>query len=192
MRVSVEASFAALTRGEMSLTLVAWFARIGNSGDSGESAECAIKIGVSIANTIRANRFARIVLRIARSTKSLTVRAGFRQNGFFADFYFWAAGFFRGFPRRIFSPHFCGKKCPEKSSRKIPGKILQILYNKNPLTHFCRLARATFWRKQQKWQIYVLPTEKKALLLKPPEKTKMTKMAGVTRAKAWFRKSRVA
>ena len=35
--------------------------------------------------------------------------------------------------RRIFSrilspdssPHFCGKKCPEKSSRKIPGKILQ-------------------------------------------------------------------
>ena len=55
-----------------------------------------------------------------------------RQNGFFADFYFWAAGFFRGFCRRIFSPHFCGKKCPEKSSRKIPGKILQNLYNKNP------------------------------------------------------------
>ena len=39
---------------------------------------------------------------------------------------------FRGFRRRIFSPHFCGKKCPEKSSRKIPGKILQSLYNKNP------------------------------------------------------------
>ena len=31
-----------------------------------------------------------------------------------------------------FSPHFCGKKCPEKSSRKIPGEILQNLYNKNP------------------------------------------------------------
>ena len=59
-------------------------------------------------------------------------RAGSWQNGFFADFYFWAAGFFRGFCRRIFSPHFCGKKCPEKSSRKIPGKILQNLYNKNP------------------------------------------------------------
>ena len=72
------------------------------------------------------------------------VRAGFRQNGFFADFYFWAAGFFRGFSRRIFSPHFCGKKCPEKSSRKIPGKILQNLYNKNPPTHFCRLPRARF------------------------------------------------
>ena len=59
-------------------------------------------------------------------------RVGFWQNGFFADFYFWAAGFCRGFCRRIFSPHFCGKKCPEKSSRKIPDKILQILYNKNP------------------------------------------------------------
>ena len=70
------------------------------------------------------------------------LRAGFRQNGFLADFYFWAAGFFRGFSRRIFSPHFCGKKCPEKSSRKIPGKILQNLYNKNPPTHFCRLPRA--------------------------------------------------
>ena len=59
-------------------------------------------------------------------------RVGFWQNGFFADFYFWAAGFFRGFSRRIFSPHFCGKKCPEKSSKKIPGKILQKSHNKNP------------------------------------------------------------
>ena len=57
------------------------------------------------------------------------------------DFYFRAAGFFRGFSRRIFSPHFCGKKCPEKSSRKIPGKILQNLYYKNPPTHFCRLIK---------------------------------------------------
>ena len=47
----------------------------------------------------------------------------------------------RGFCRRIFSAHFRWKKCPEKSSRKIPFKILQILYNKNPPTHFCRLAR---------------------------------------------------
>ena len=77
-----------------------------------------------------------------RQKKSWNLRAGFRQNGFFADFYFWAAGFFRGFSRRIFSPHFCGKKCPEKSSRKIPGKILQNLYDKNPPTHFCRLAGA--------------------------------------------------
>ena len=73
-------------------------------------------------------------------------RVRFWQNGFFADFYFWAAGFFRGFSRRIFSPHFCGKKCPEKSSSKIPAKILQNLYNKNPPTHFCRMAGATFAR----------------------------------------------
>ena len=39
-------------------------------------------------------------------------RVGFWQNRFFADFYFWAAGFFRGFCRRIISPHLCGKKCP--------------------------------------------------------------------------------
>ena len=43
---------------------------------------------------------------------------------------------------KLFSPHFCGKKCPEKSSRKIPEKILQNLYDKNPPTHFCRLAGA--------------------------------------------------
>ena len=59
-------------------------------------------------------------------------RVGFWQNGFFADFYFWVAGFFRGFCCRIFSPHFCGKKCPEKSSRKIPGKILRNLHHINP------------------------------------------------------------
>ena len=73
-----------------------------------------------------------------RKKNTQIVRVGFGQNGFFADFYFWATGFFRGFCRRIFSPHFCGKKWPEKSSRKIPGKILQNLYNKNPPTHFCR------------------------------------------------------
>ena len=40
-----------------------------------------------------------------------------------------------GFSRRIFSPHFCGKKCPEKSSRKIPGKILQHIYTTKILQH---------------------------------------------------------
>ena len=48
---------------------------------------------------------------------------------------------------RIFSPDFFSsflwEKCPEKSSRKIPEKILQNLYNKNPPTHFCRLAGAS-------------------------------------------------
>ena len=66
------------------------------------------------------------------------VRVGFWQNGFFADLYFSGAGVFRGFSRRIFSPHFCGNKCPERSSRKIPGKILQKLYNKIPDTFLQR------------------------------------------------------
>ena len=44
--------------------------------------------------------------------------------------------------RRISSPHFCGKKCPEKSSRKIPGKILQKLYSKNPRHTFLQRGQA--------------------------------------------------
>ena len=50
-------------------------------------------------------------------TLSWFVRAGFRQNGFFADFCFWAAGFFRGFSRRIFSPHFLWEKVPSLDGR---------------------------------------------------------------------------
>ena len=49
---------------------------------------------------------------------------------------------FRGFSRRIFSPHFCGKKVPRKilqeNSRENPPKFIQ----QNPPTHFCRLAGA--------------------------------------------------
>ena len=45
----------------------------------------------------------------------------FRPPDFFADF---VAGFFLLI--------FAGKKWPKKSSRKIPGKILQKLYDKNP------------------------------------------------------------
>ena len=65
---------------------------------------------------------------------SLNIRAGSWQNGFFVDFYFWAAGSFRGICHRICSPLLLWeKKCPEKqSSRKSRGKILQNLYNKNP------------------------------------------------------------
>ena len=65
------------------------------------------------------------------------VRVGFWQNRFFADFYFWAAGSFLGFCRRIFlSSFFVGRVRIEKSSRKIPVQILQN-YTKS-LTHFCR------------------------------------------------------
>ena len=68
----------------------------------------------------------------------VTFRVGFWQNGFFADFYFWAAGFSRGFCPRIFPPHFCGKKVPRKilqeNPRQNPPKFIQ---QKSP-THFCR------------------------------------------------------
>ena len=66
------------------------------------------------------------------------VRVGFWQNGFVADFYFWAAGFFRRFCRRIFSPQFCGKKYPEESSRKIPAKSSKICTTKIPDTFLQR------------------------------------------------------
>ena len=69
-----------------------------------------------------------------RSAKCLFmfVWVGFWQNRFFADFCFWAAGFFRGICHRFFSPHFCGNKRSEKSSRKIPDKTPQNLHHKNP------------------------------------------------------------
>ena len=56
----------------------------------------------------------------------------FEPPDFFADF---LAGFFLLI--------FVGKSAQKNPSRKIPGKILQNLYNKNPPTHFCRLPRAT-------------------------------------------------
>ena len=109
---------------------------------------------------------------------TLFLRAGFRQNGFFADFYFRAAGFFRGFSRRIFSPNFCGKKCPEESSRKIPGKILQNLHNKNPPTHFCRLAGAIFLSSGKKLVSHLRrgPNSNR-ILRQGPEKGSATAMA---------------
>ena len=63
---------------------------------------------------------------------------GFWQNGFFADFYFWAAGFFRGFRRRIFSPHFCGKSAQEIPPGKSPAKSSNIYTRKIPDTFLQR------------------------------------------------------
>ena len=65
----------------------------------------------------------------------------------FRDFYFWAAGFFCEFCRRIISPLFCGE-------RKIPQKILQENPRQNPPkfiqqkspTHFCRGAAPKKYR----------------------------------------------
>ena len=45
----------------------------------------------------------------------------FGRTDFSRTFIFGPPDFFRGFSRRIISPRSCGKRCPEKSSRKIPG-----------------------------------------------------------------------
>ena len=68
--------------------------------------------------------------------RSLSV--GFWQNGFFADFYFWAAGFFRGFRRRILSPHFCGKSAQKNPPGKSPAKSSKIYTAKIPDTFLQR------------------------------------------------------
>ena len=72
------------------------------------------------------------------------VRVGFWQNGFFRGFLFLARRIFSRILSPDFFSFFYGKKCPEKSSRKIPGKILQNLHNKKSPTHFCRGAGPRF------------------------------------------------
>ena len=64
-------------------------------------------------------------LKFVRTNGAQSFRAGFRQNGLFADFYFWATGFFRGFSRRIFLLTFVGKSAPGKSSKIYTTKVLQ-------------------------------------------------------------------
>ena len=114
-------------------------------------------------------------LRTTRFETTRFVRGRFLAERIFRGFLFLAAGFFSrifspGFfllifvgkkcPEKsstkipaisskfYFSPHFCGEKVPRKILQKIPGKILQILYHKNPPTHFCRLAGARFANSQ--------------------------------------------
>ena len=55
-------------------------------------------------------------IKLAQPFPAPEFRAGFRQNGFFADFYFWAAGF----SSRIFSPDFFSSFLWGKSAQKNP------------------------------------------------------------------------
>ena len=113
------------------------------------------------------------------------LRVGFWQNGFFADFYFWAAGFFRGFSRRIFFLIFVGKSAQKKSSRKIPTKIFQILYNKNPPTHFCRMAGAKI-QKARRSKEHI--DQFRRLLVAPLPSVLMRRPGSGSRA--WFRQEK--
>ena len=82
--------------------------------------------------------------KMVRFLVALDVRAGFRQNGFFADFYFWAAGFFRGFSRRIFLLIFVGKsaqKILQENPRENPPKSIQ---QKSSNT-FLQIAQGNRW-----------------------------------------------
>ena len=55
--------------------------------------------------------------------------SGFGRTDFVVDFYVLAAGF----PRPIFSPHFCGEKVPRKILQENPlQNPLQNLYSKSP------------------------------------------------------------
>ena len=60
--------------------------------------------------------------------KSSDFRVVFWQNGFFADFHCWAARFFRGFSRRIFSPRLCGEKVPRKMLEENPQQNPPKIY----------------------------------------------------------------
>ena len=60
------------------------------------------------------------------------------QNGFFADFYFRAAGFFRGFSRRIFPLIFVGKSAQKNPPGKSPAKSSKFYTTKIPDTFLQR------------------------------------------------------
>ena len=83
----------------------------------------------------------------------------------------WAQSTLRAMPMR--------KRAIRGGSNRIFGKL--CFY---PLPK-----RGRFDENGENDEFAVLPTETKGFA--PPKTTEMTKMAGVTQAKAWFRKSRV-
>ena len=78
----------------------------------------------------------------------LTLGPNFGRTRSFRGFLIFFADFVAGFFLLI----FVGKRCPEKSSRKIPGKILHNLYNKIPDT-FLQRGRANFSSEATRWQL---------------------------------------
>ena len=93
---------------------------------------------------------ARRTLAILSLQASRDMRAGFWQNGFFADFYFWAAGFFRGFCRRMFLLVFVGKRSQKIPPGKSPAKSSKIYTTKIP-DIFLQRGRAKRYEKYRCW-----------------------------------------
>ena len=78
---------------------------------------------------------------------------------------------------------------PSPSSRP----LLDFAGSVTRQTHTCRYPakRGRFDENCENDEFAFYPLKTRASLLRPLKTTKMTKMAGVTQAKAWFRKSRV-
>ena len=87
---------------------------------------------------------------------------GFRQSGFSADFCFWAAGYFSADLHLLAGfclIFFVGKKCPRKSSGKIPGKKCTQIYTTEILQTPISAERqgptmcGKFWAHEKKLQV---------------------------------------
>ena len=69
----------------------------------------------------------------------------FGRTDFSRIFFFGPQDFFRGFSRRIFSPHFCGKSAQKNPPGKSPAKSSKICTTKIPNT-FLQRGRAKSYK----------------------------------------------
>ena len=74
------------------------------------------------------------------------IKGRFLAERFSRIFLFEPPDFFRGWCRRMFSPHVCGKELPEKPSMKIPRQNPPKFITRIPETHFCSGAGPTKFR----------------------------------------------
>ena len=81
--------------------------------------------------------------------------------------------------------------CPARAIRKMSMfRVAQTVSLASRVFVSCQ-KEGRFDKNGEKDDFAFYPLKTRALLLRPPKTTKVTKMAGVTQAKAWFRKSRV-
>ena len=66
---------------------------------------------------------------------TMQIRPVWGQNAFFVDLDFVAAGSLRRYCRRILFSSFSGKKYPDRSSKRIPGRILQTRFQHHMQKH---------------------------------------------------------
>ena len=84
----------------------------------------------------------------------------------------------------------CSENTPELSESSENVGVAQTVFLVNRI--FCPLRkRGRFDENGENDEFAFYPLKTRVSLLRPPKTTKMTKMAGVTREKAWFRKNLV-